>query len=516
MNDPAVQAATRGPRRGWLSYLRAGLARPAADDPLSTGSTRRSAWQAFRAVHPFIRHGYRSVAFGTLLVIIGALLALPVPLVMRHLVDKVLPNGTAKALIAVLGLLTGLKAASVVLSRWSSFHFARLEAHMRVSVQSALLRRLLRYPVRFFDRHAGGYLMGRLTGDVSGLGLFFSSALGNVLTGAVTAVGGLAILAHLDWRLTSGVAAGVPLLLLVAHWSLRRMRTLAHARMESSADALSSLHKALRSITLVKSLGAEKHTSRGVTERLNNALQASLEQMAVGGVAEAATGLVPAFAHLAVLAIGGWWVMNDRWTLGSLFAFHSALGLVFGPARQSTSLYMQFQRVVASVQRIAALLDTVPEASGRLRPERLRGVVSFDGVSFGYDDREHVLRDVTFRIGAASHVAVMGPSGIGKTTLLALLLRFHCQTTGEIRYDGHPAEELDLGWLRERIGYVPQVSELPGDTIIEAIRYGAPDMSLEQVRAAARAAGLDGFIRSLPDGYDTRIGDNGLQLSEGQ
>ncbi len=516
MSSSAVHKSTDIPRRGWVSYLREGLTRRPARDPVSARGTQRSAWGAFKAVHPYIRHGYRSVALGTLIVAAGALAALPVPLVMRHLVDDVLRDGTVHALVVVLGMLAGLKLSSALLSRWSSFHFGRLEVRMRVSVQSALLERLLRYPVSFFGRHTNGYLMGRLTGDVHGMGVLFSSALGTALMGVVTAAGGLAVLAHLSWRLTLAVAAAVPLLLFVAHLSLRRMRTLAHARMESSAGALESLQQALRSIPLVKAFGAERRISGGVAGRLNQAADASLEQMVVGGAATAATALVPALVHLGILAVGGWWVMNGGWTLGSLFAFHSALGFVFGPTRQASGLYMRFQRVTASMQRIAALLDTLPEASGTVRPPRLHGGVVFDNVSFAYDGSECVLGGVSFGIEPASHVAVMGPSGIGKTTLLALLLRFHCQTDGNIRYDAYPAEKLDLGWLRERIGYVPQVSELPGETIVEAIRYGAPDIAFELVEETARAVGLDAFIRALPDGYETRIGDNGLQLSEGQ
>jgi ABC-type multidrug transport system fused ATPase/permease subunit len=170
------------------------------------------------------------------------------------------------------------------------------------------------------------------------------------------------------------------------------------------------------------------------------------------------------------------------------------------------------------LERVSALFDIVPEENIGIgkKVERLGGEIEFKDVSFAYDSREPVLEDVSFHIRPGEHVAIVGPTGVGKTTLLSLILRFYKAIEGEIYFDGLPASEYEVGSLRQRIGYVSQNTLLLSGTIIENLRYGNPGASEENIFRAAKVAGIHDFIRSLPDGYESKLGERGVNLSEGQ
>jgi ABC-type multidrug transport system fused ATPase/permease subunit len=251
---------------------------------------------------------------------------------------------------------------------------------------------------------------------------------------------------------------------------------------------------------------------------LKKVLQISLEQSTVGSVAHLLITSMPGIARGVVLALGAYWIIRGQWTLGSLLAFQAYLGYVFGPAQYLATANLELQNARAALERVSALFDIVPEENiGKGKTvERLSGEVEFKKVSFSYDSREPVLRDVSFRVRPGEHVAIVGPTGVGKTTLLSLILRFYRPITGAIYFDGKLASEYDVGSLRGRIGYVSQNTLLLSGTIMENLRYGNPDAAREEVFKAAQVANIHDFICSLPEGYESEIGEKGVNLSEGQ
>jgi ABC-type multidrug transport system fused ATPase/permease subunit len=331
-------------------------------------------------------------------------------------------------------------------------------------------------------------------------------------------VGGVALLFYLQWKLAIAVLVILPGVILSLRYFSGKMHTLSHHSMEQQAHVSSRFQEALSSVSLMKAFSSEVHTVRRLMSELKTALKISLEQSTVGSVANLAISSMPGVARAIVLALGAYWVINGQWTLGSLFAFQAYLGYVFGPAQFLATANLDLQNARASLERVSALFDIVPEENmGTGKPvEWLKGEIEFKNVSFSYDAREPVLKEVSFHIRPGERVAIVGPSGVGKTTLLCLILRFYKPTDGEIYFDGQPASEYEVGSLRRRIGYVSQSPILLSGTIIENLRYGNPEASGEEVSRAARAAEIHEFIQSLPAGYETVLGEKGINLSEGQ
>jgi ABC-type bacteriocin/lantibiotic exporter with double-glycine peptidase domain len=506
--------------KSWLGYLKNGLARARSQDRLaaSATSTVRTVGEICRRFIPLLTKFRKPFLSGMGLVFLTAAVSLPMPLVGRFLIDDVIMKHRLPLLVWTILAIIILAVASRLLDLYQQYYFDRLNREVVLDIQSGLLDRVFHYSKTFFDRTQTGYLMNRLEEDIHGMGWFFSGAMAGVIENIFRFLGGLIFLLYLDWRLTIMIGILLPGAVIVVRYFSDKLRTLSNENMELQAVVATHFQESLSAIALIKAFAAEGRTLKQLRGALRNALNIAVEQSTVNALANMAITSLPGIGRAAVLFIGAYWVIIGHWSLGSLFAYQAYLAYVFGPAQSLATANLDMHGALASADRIANLFDLVPEENtGRgTIVQRLKGDIEFKEVCFAYEADAPILSDIHFSIRAGERIAVSGTSGVGKTTLISLILRLYRPTGGEIFFDSRPASDYEVGSLRERIGYVPQQNWLLAGTIMDNIIYGNSAAGLSEAIEAAKNAGIHDFIATLPEGYQTAVGERGIVLSEGQ
>ncbi len=504
--------------KGWFTYLKQGLSRKLPEDRIAGQKGYPGIRTHLKNLRPYVNRHWQKGVLGLLLILATSLLAFPQPLIMRYIIDDVILARQLGLLAWAIVLLVTIVLAEKLMRLLEEYFFARFEQQVTLDIQHDLVERALQFPKSFFDEAQTGYLMRRLSSDVEGLRWFFSSTIVYMASNTLRFLGGVVFLFYLEWRLALVVLVILPGAIYFIRYFSTRIHVLSHQSMEQEANVSSQLQESLSSASLIKAFAAEARTLGRLMSELKKAFQISLERRTVSSLANLAIGALPGLARAIVLALGAYWVIKGHWTLGSLLAFQAYLGYVFGPAQFLAAANLELQGAVAALQRVSTLFDIIPEENlgTGIKAKSLKGEMEFKNVSFSYDAREPVLKDVSFSVRPGERVAIVGPSGVGKTTLLSLILRFYRPTAGEIYFDSRPASEYELGSLRQRIGYVSQSTRLVSGTIMENLRYGNPEASEERVFRATRGADIHEFIEGLSEGYETKIGEDGVNLSEGQ
>jgi ABC-type bacteriocin/lantibiotic exporter with double-glycine peptidase domain len=502
----------------YFAYLKNSLTLKLPEDQISPDRQYLKLRDSLRHIYPAALKNWKIGVATYGLLIISSLLTYPQPMINRYLIDDVILNKHIKMLAPVLLLLLGIALVAALVDQLQSFYSTRFSQEVTLDIQQNLINRVFSLPKAFFDHTHKGYLMSRLTSDVSGVNWFFSGTTAQIVIQFFRFIGGIGFLFYLEWRLAVPVALSLPIPFFATIFFAKRSYIISHINRERSARYYSVFQEMLSSVPLIKAFSKEKKAEGDIVTEIQNKNKAVNEQAILNSFNDHVMSAMPTAARFFVLALGSYWVIQGEWTVGSLLAFVSYLSFVYGPATYLATSANQFQSTRAALERVAALFNAVPEdnVESGADVKSLNGAVEFKSVSFEYEPHKPVLSSVSFKAACGEHWAVIGKSGVGKTTLANLIMRFYKPKSGEIYFDGKNASEYNVRSLRERIGFVSQHTELLSGSIIDNLKIGNDSASFDEVVKACRIADIHEHIESLPEKYNTLLEEEGANLSEGQ
>jgi ATP-binding cassette subfamily B protein len=475
-----------------------------------------------RSLLPFLRpHGLLLCgALVALLIAAAAMLTLPVAL--RQLVDHGLATADAKV---VNRYFVGFLGAAVAFGVFAALRFylvTWLGERVVADLRQAVYRRVVRMDPSFFEVTKTGEVLSRLTADTTLVQAIAGVNLSITLRSILNVIGALIMLALTSAKLMAVILVMIPLVIVPLVGVGRRVRRLSRAAQDRIADTSSLVDETLNAIQTVQAFTLEALQSERYGQAVERSFRTAIRRSRVRAVLTA-LGTMLVFGGITyVLWLGAHAVMAKQMTSGQLSQFLVYAAIVGTSAAALIEMWGEVQRAAGAMERLAELLDAKPAIAAPVHPlqlpARVRGDIAFEQVSFRYPSRPETLalREYTLSVRSGETVAVVGPSGAGKSTSFQLLLRFYDPASGRIRIDGLDIAQMDPQELRRQIGFVPQDTVLFGASARDNIGYGRPEASAAEIEAAARAAAADEFLRALPEGYDTFLGERGMRLSGGQ
>jgi subfamily B ATP-binding cassette protein MsbA len=423
------------------------------------------------------------------------------------------------AMTQAIGIFLSLVIAQGLLSMGHAYLTADVSQRLMADFRLHVFTHLQSLSLAFFGKRRTGELLSRLMNDINVIQTTVTEMPIDSAKQLVTLVGGVTFLLIMNWRLCLLILLLLPVLVLVARGFGKRLKALSVSIQDQTAAATTSAEEVISGIRIVKSFGQSKREAERFGANVRTSMRLALRRAGILAVFVPTITLVTFAAAAAVMWYGGRQVIEGTVSPGDLFAFVLFAGILIGPFGSAARVFGQIKEAQGAMQRVFELLDTEPDvrdAPGATELSTVEGRMTLDHVSFAYDPRTPTLTDVSLAVEPGQVVAIVGPTGCGKTTLLNLLHRFYDPTSGVVRIDGHDLRSVRLESLYRQIALVPQETILFGGTILDNIRYGRDAASEAEIHAASRAANAHEFIMALPDGYQTVVGEKGVNLSGGQ
>jgi subfamily B ATP-binding cassette protein MsbA len=405
-----------------------------------------------------------------------------------------------------------------ILSFFYRYLVSRVGQKLILNLRNELYSRLVHLPLGFFTKNRTGDIISRGTNDMAKLHDSTASIAGVVRAGATVLVFAVMMFVK-SWQLTTLTALVFPPAIYVIDRFGRRIKRASIRIQAKLADISSYLERTVFGIRIIKSFATEEWEQTRFTAENRAKYSMAMKRARLSAYLVPMIELITAAGMVSVFWFGFWQVITGRLTTGWFIGFIAMVGMVYKPVKTLGTFNAAFQQGLASAERVFRIIDVQPEVYDSpdvVSIPGIKGDVEFRDVSFAYNGREPVLNHINLGVKAGESVALVGPSGAGKTTLVSLLIRFYEVTSGEITIDGYPISKLSLQSLREQVGLVPQETIIFGGTVRENIAYGRFDATEEEITQAAKSANAHEFIVQLPNGYDTPIGEHGLQISGGQ
>ena len=441
------------------------------------------------------------------------------PWIFRDMIDKVLTAKDAymlnliSASIVVIFLLRG------IFLYWQNYLMSYVGQHVIIDIRSEVFHKLQRLSMSFYDKNKTGTIMSYVTNDVNALQGAMVDNTVELVTESIILIGSIFAMIYLDWKLTLFTILTFPIVLYFMNFFGKKIRRSGGMIQEATADITSVLQESVSSARVVKSFVREKYEIERFEKENAANLAANLKNARYMATLTPTIEFVAALGVTLILWYGGNNVIAGDTTAGSLVAFLAYAVNISNPIKRITRVTGNIQKALAAAQRVFDVLD-LPEEVTDLPDARplpaVTGSVSFEHVTFSYNKGDEIIHDLSFSVKPGQAIGLVGPSGAGKSTIASLLPRFYDCDSGTIRIDGTDIRDATLDSLRSQVGIVPQETILFNGTVYDNILYGRLDATKEEIIEAAKAANAHDFIMELPQGYDTMLGDRGVNISGGQ
>jgi ATP-binding cassette, subfamily B, multidrug efflux pump len=461
----------------------------------------------------------RQLILALVLVVLGALSLAGGPWLIGRAIDRSILGGDPPGLARIMLLLLGVYLVGTLASRGQIRQIGSVGQSILASLRERIFERLLRLPLGYFDRRPVGDLMSRVTNDVDTLNQLLSQGLTQLLGSLFSLIGIVVAMLLLDWRLALVCFTIIPAMLLTNVYFARRARRAFRTTRETVGSVTAGLQEEIVGIREAQAFNRTETNIERFRERNAANRTANVEAVTITSAFAPAIDVLSTLSTAVVIGYGGYLVVTGTLTVGLLTAFLIYVQQFFRPIQLASQVYTQAQAALAGAERIYNVLDEPREPSdppGTPQLYSVEGRIEFERVTFAYEQGRPVLEDIDFHVEPGQTVALVGPTGAGKTTIANLIPRFYDVSAGTVLVDDHDVREVERRSLRGQIATVLQEPFLFSGTIAENIRYGRMEATREEVEAAARAVSAHSFIAALPDGYDTELGAGGGRLSQGQ
>ena len=467
----------------------------------------------------YIKPYKKRLAAAVVCIIMAAGANLYLPWIIKDMIDDVL---MAKDM-----LMLNLIAAGILVVMFTrgvfyygqSYLVSYVGQRVIIDVRSVLFRKFQKMPLSYYDRQQTGTVMSYITNDVSAMQSAIVDNLIELVTESSILIGSLGMMIYLDWKLSLLTLMTIPLVGFAMKIFGRKLKRSSTVIQERAAEITSLLQESISAIRVVKSFVRETYEIRRFEEQNWRNFQAAMKNVKLSSLLTPTVEFLAAIAVTFIVWFGGYEVVNEVITAGELVAFLTYAVNLANPVKRLSRVYAAIQKAMAAADRVFEVMDLdekITDVPGAKPLPPIQGQVEFKDITFSYKEGQPALQHISLKAEPGQMIALVGPSGSGKSTIANLIPRFYDVDSGTIAIDGHDIRQVTADSLREQIGLVPQETMLFSTTVMENIRYGRLDATDEEVVEAARAANAEEFIKDLPEGYDTKLGERGLNLSGGQ
>lgn len=467
----------------------------------------------------YIKPYMHRLIFAMFCTIMAAAGNLYIPWLIKDMIDEVLADKNGTMLNWIAASIIAIFVVRGLFWYGQNYLMSYVGQSVIIDIRAAVFKKLQRLSVSFYDKNKTGTIMSYVTNDVNALQSAMVENTIEMITEGFILIGSVVAMIYLDWRLTLFTVCTFPVVLWFMEFFGKKIRKTGGRIQECTADITSVLQESVASARVIKSFVREDYeVDRFDVENRAN-FRANMKNAQLMATLTPVVELVAAIGVTMIIWYGGNNVINGTITAGSLVAFLTYAVNISNPIKRLTRVIGNIQKALAAAQRVFMIID-MPEEIAESRDAKqlpeVSGKVEFQNVSFAYDDKGNVITDLSFSVKPGEVIAIVGPSGAGKSTIANLLPRFYDVNKGDIKIDGHSVREVTLDSLREQVGIVPQETMLFNGSVYNNILYGRLDATKEEIEAAAKAANAHDFIMQLTDGYETKLGDRGVNLSGGQ